>query len=77
MKYREISIMLSARSLARIAPEIVRECAAKGAKAVHFCTAGFAETGDADVTELQQEWSRGPGNRSQDNWPKLHGHLLP
>ncbi|RPJ64211.1 MAG: hypothetical protein EHM12_00360 [Dehalococcoidia bacterium] len=40
---------------AKIAPKIVRECAAKGAKAVHFCTAGFAETGDADVTELQQE----------------------
>jgi acyl-CoA synthetase (NDP forming) len=40
---------------AKIAPEIVRECAAKGARAVHFCTAGFAETGNADVTELQQE----------------------
>ena len=39
---------------AKIAPEIVRKCAAKGARAVHFCTAGFAETGGADVTELQQ-----------------------
>jgi acyl-CoA synthetase (NDP forming) len=40
---------------AKIAPKIVRECAAKGVKAIHFCTAGFAETGEADVTELQQE----------------------
>jgi acyl-CoA synthetase (NDP forming) len=40
---------------ARLAPEIVRKCAAKGVKAVHFCTAGFAEIGEKDVTALQAE----------------------
>lgn len=40
---------------AQIAPQIVRECAAKGVRAVHFCTAGFAETGDNDSTRLQQQ----------------------
>jgi acyl-CoA synthetase (NDP forming) len=40
---------------AKLAPEIVRKCAAKGVKAVHFCTAGFAETGEEDVAELQEE----------------------
>lgn len=40
---------------ANIAPEIVRKCATKGVKAVHFCTAGFAETGEKDVANLQEE----------------------
>jgi len=40
---------------ASVAPEIVRKCAAKGIKAVHFCTAGFAETGEKDVAGLQEE----------------------
>ncbi|MGA2157707.1 MAG: CoA-binding protein [Dehalococcoidia bacterium] len=43
---------------AKIAPEIVKQCAAKGAKAIHFCTAGFAETGQEDVTGLQDELTR-------------------
>jgi acyl-CoA synthetase (NDP forming) len=40
---------------ARIASKIVRDCARKGVKAIHFCTAGFAETGDEDVADLQKE----------------------
>ena len=40
---------------ARIAPEITSQCAARGVKAIHFCTAGFAETGEKDVTGLQEE----------------------
>jgi len=43
---------------AKIAPEIVKQCAAKGAKAIHFCTAGFAETGQEDVKGLQDELTR-------------------
>ena len=42
---------------ARTAPEIVRQCAARGVKAIHLCTAGFAETGEADVAGLQKEIS--------------------
>jgi len=40
---------------AHVAPDIVSQCAAKGVKAIHFCTAGFAETGEKDVTGLQEE----------------------
>jgi acyl-CoA synthetase (NDP forming) len=40
---------------ARMASKIVRDCARKGVKAIHFCTAGFAETGDEDVADLQKE----------------------
>jgi len=40
---------------APIAPDIVRQCAARGIKAIHLCTAGFAETGEKDVTGLQEE----------------------
>ena len=40
---------------AHVAPDIVRQCAARGVKAIHFCTAGFAETGEKDVTGLQEE----------------------
>ncbi len=43
---------------ARIAPEIVRQCARKGIKAIHFCTAGFAETGEKEVAGLQDELTR-------------------
>jgi acyl-CoA synthetase (NDP forming) len=40
---------------ARIAPEIVSQCAAKGIKAIQFCTSGFAETGEKVVAGLQEE----------------------
>jgi len=40
---------------AKIAPEIVRSCARKGVKAIHFCTAGFDETGEAESEGLQQQ----------------------
>lgn len=43
---------------AEIAPDIVRKCAKRGIKAIHFCTAGFAETGEEDVAGLQQEITR-------------------
>ncbi|MEX2728170.1 MAG: CoA-binding protein [Candidatus Sigynarchaeum springense] len=43
---------------ARTAPEIMKKCAAKGVKGIHFCTAGFAETGSEDVAGLQDELSR-------------------
>lgn len=42
----------------KIAPEIVAKCAIKGVKAVHFCTAGFGETGQEDLAELQSELTR-------------------
>ena len=40
---------------AKIAPEIVKQCADKGVKAIHFCTAGFAETGESSEAGLQDE----------------------
>ena len=43
---------------AGIAPEIVRSCARKGVKAIHFCTAGFDETGEAATAGLQGELTR-------------------
>ena len=40
---------------AQIAPRLVEECAEKGVKAIHFCTAGFSETGEADRIRLEKE----------------------
>ncbi len=40
---------------ARVAPDIVKQCAAKGIKAIQFCTAGFAEIGDEAMVKLQEE----------------------
>jgi len=40
---------------ARAAAGLVRECAEKGVKAVHFCTAGFSETGEEEGIKLQNE----------------------
>jgi len=40
---------------ARVAPELVAACAAKGVKAVHFCTAGFSETGEEEGLRLEAE----------------------
>ncbi len=40
---------------AQVAPGLVEECAEKGVKAIHFCTAGFSETGDADRAKLESQ----------------------
>jgi len=40
---------------AQIAPRLVEECAEKGVRAIHFCTAGFSETGEADRVKLELE----------------------
>jgi acyl-CoA synthetase (NDP forming) len=40
------------------ASEIVRKSASKGVKAIHFCTAGFAETGEQEMTGLQEDLIR-------------------
>ena len=40
---------------ARVAPELVEECAGKGVRVVHFCTAGFGETGDEEGIRLEAE----------------------
>jgi acyl-CoA synthetase (NDP forming) len=37
------------------APRLVEECAGMGVKAIHFCTAGFSETGEAEGTRLEAE----------------------
>jgi acyl-CoA synthetase (NDP forming) len=40
---------------AQIAPKLVEECAEKGVRAIHFCTAGFSETGEPDRVKLESE----------------------
>jgi acyl-CoA synthetase (NDP forming) len=40
---------------AQIAPGLVEECAEKGVRAIHFCTAGFSETGEEDRVKLESE----------------------
>jgi acyl-CoA synthetase (NDP forming) len=40
---------------AQIAPRLVEECAEKGVRAIHFCTAGFSETGEEDRVKLESE----------------------
>jgi acyl-CoA synthetase (NDP forming) len=40
---------------AQIAPKLVEECAEKGVRAIHFCTAGFSETGEEDRVKLESE----------------------
>jgi len=42
----------------RVAPKLVEECARKGVKAVHFCTAGFSETGEEEGKRLELELAR-------------------
>lgn len=43
---------------AKIAPEIVKKCGQKNVRAIHFCTAGFNETGEEDNAGLQEELAR-------------------
>ncbi len=40
---------------AQIAPKLVEECAEKGVRAIHFCTAGFSETGEEPRIKLEAE----------------------
>jgi acyl-CoA synthetase (NDP forming) len=40
---------------AQIAPRLVEECAEKGVRAIHFCTAGFSETGEEQRIKLESE----------------------
>jgi len=40
---------------AQIAARLVEECAEKGVRAVHFCTAGFSETGEVERIKLESE----------------------
>jgi len=40
---------------ARAAPTLVEECAGKGVRAMHFCTAGFSEIGEEEGTRLEAE----------------------
>jgi len=40
---------------AQLASRLVEECAEKGVRAVHFCTAGFSETGEDKRIKLESE----------------------
>ncbi len=40
---------------AKAGPGLVEECASKGVKAIHFCTAGFSETGEEEGVRLEAE----------------------
>jgi acyl-CoA synthetase (NDP forming) len=40
---------------AQIAPKLVEECVEKNVRAIHFCTAGFSETGDEKRMKLETE----------------------
>ena len=40
---------------AQIAPKLVEECAERGVRAIHFCTAGFSETGEEPRIKLEAE----------------------
>ena len=40
---------------AKAAPGLIEECAQKGVKAVHFCTAGFSETGEGEGGRLEAQ----------------------
>jgi acyl-CoA synthetase (NDP forming) len=40
---------------AHIVPKLVEDCVQKGVRSVHFFTAGFRETGDAEMADLERE----------------------
>ncbi len=40
---------------AKAAPGLLEECSHKGVKAVHFCTAGFSETGEEEGVRLEAQ----------------------
>ncbi|MDD5288728.1 MAG: CoA-binding protein [Dehalococcoidales bacterium] len=43
---------------ARVAPQLIEEAAAKGTKAIHFCTAGFSEIDEEEGRKLETELLR-------------------
>jgi len=43
---------------AALAPQLIRDCATKGAKTIHLFTAGFSETGDDGDRRLEAEIAR-------------------
>ena len=43
---------------AQAAPRLVEECSGKGVKAIHFCTAGFSETGEEEGARLEAELAK-------------------
>ncbi len=43
---------------AKAGPDLLRACAKKGVKSVHFCTAGFSEIADAEALKLEDELIR-------------------
>lgn len=40
---------------AKASPALIEECARKGVKAIHFCTAGFGETDEEEGVELEAQ----------------------
>ena len=40
---------------AHVVPKLVEDCIAKGVRSVHFFTAGFRETGDAEMADLEKQ----------------------
>jgi acyl-CoA synthetase (NDP forming) len=40
---------------ARVVPDLVDQCVAKGIRSLHLFTAGFSETGDAEMAEVERE----------------------
>src|SRR5206468_8786040 len=40
---------------ARIVPQLAEDCIAKGVRSVHFFTAGFRETGDDEMADLETQ----------------------
>lgn len=40
---------------ARVVPELVEQCIAKGVRSLHLFTAGFSETGDAEMALIERE----------------------
>jgi acyl-CoA synthetase (NDP forming) len=47
-------------------PQVIEDCVAKGVKSIHFFTAGFSETGEAEAAELERRIvarTRGAGIR--------------
>src|SRR2546426_8470023 len=40
---------------ARIVPQLAEDCIAKGVRSIHFFTAGFRETGEAEMVDLEAQ----------------------
>ena len=39
----------------RVVPQLIEDCAEKGVRAIHFFTAGFSETGDKELADLESQ----------------------